>query len=221
MSCPDVRAELGAFALGGLEPTEDAEVRRHTAVCPSCLGELLELEEAAGSLDAAPPLAAPPPRLKDDVLARLRAEAPPRSRRFGTMVAAVALVLVSAFGFGLALRAEAPAVTVQLSPTPAFSDEHYWGVARFYPQELGNQRIELELNNLDAPGPGRFYEMWLVSGGRSISAGTFTADPRGTRVWLSAPPEARDSGAAVLISVEPAAGGPASSGEVVLDGEVS
>jgi len=74
MKCVDIHPNLAAFALGGLEPYEAAEVRRHLASCPGCQKELRELEEVNHALEAAPsPSADPPAYLKDEILARLRA----------------------------------------------------------------------------------------------------------------------------------------------------
>src|SRR5215216_4547092 len=75
MKCAEIHPNLAAFALGGLEPEEAAEVRRHLASCPGCQKELRELEEVNHALEAAPsPSADPPTYLKDEILARVRAE---------------------------------------------------------------------------------------------------------------------------------------------------
>jgi|SRR4051812_14653123 hypothetical protein len=225
MKCAEVHPNLGAFVLGGLESEEEAEVQRHLAFCPSCRDKLKELEEVSQALKAAPPLADPPPYLKDQILSYVRAEEPPSSResRFKHLhllvpsLAAAALVAIVALGTFLSLHTEAPVATIQLTPT---ENENYWGVAELHPQPFGNQQVELKLNNLDEPGPDSYYEAWFSSGEKYIGAGTFTTTGSGsTDVVLSAPPQARDY-PTFLITEQPATGDPAPSKKVVLRGEV-
>ena len=213
MNRPERHPDLTAFLLGGLDPEEAEETRRHLASCHSCRNELEGLQKVNRALAAAPPPVDPPAYLKDEILTRLRAEKEsqsepempswsegrsksPGARRFyllpGVAAAAVAVVALGIF-FGLS-RAEAPVTTVALVPTPQEAPglEGYWGVAEIRPQPSDNQQVELRLNNFDEPEPDKYYELWFVSGNRRISAGSFTSVGRGeTRVWLNAPPEAR------------------------------
>jgi hypothetical protein len=83
MRCAEIHPSLAAFALGGLEPEEAAEVRRHLASCPSCRNELRELQKVNRALEAAPPSADPPSYLKDEILAQVRTAAePPPSHEY-------------------------------------------------------------------------------------------------------------------------------------------
>jgi anti-sigma-K factor RskA len=234
MKCEDVHHNLGAFALGGLEPEEEDEVRRHLAFCPNCQGELGELEEVSHqALRAAPPLADPPVYLKNKILSVVRAEEQPSSneelsssrdfrlkyRRFLLMpsVAAAALVAVVTLGVFVSLHAQSPVATIQLTPA---ENEEYWGVAELHPQPSGNQQVELKLNDLDELGPESFYEAWFASGEKYISAGTFTTIGSGeTDVWLSVPPQARNY-PTLLITEQPATGDPTPTKEVVLKGDM-
>jgi hypothetical protein len=233
MKCAEVHPNLAAFALGGLDSEEETEVRRHLALCPSCREKLAEFEEVSQALEAAPPLADPPPYLKDEILSYVRAEKLPsstdeelpssrdsRSKNlplFVPGVAAAALVAVVALGIFFGLHTESPIATIQLTPV---EKENYWGVAELHPQPSGNQQVELKLNNLDEPGPDSYYEAWFSSGEEYISAGTFTTKGSGqTDVALSAPPQARDY-TTFLITEQPATGDTAPSDKVILRGEV-
>jgi hypothetical protein len=149
MKCAEVHPNLAAFALGGLELAQTAEVQHHLASCSRCQKELRELEEVNRALEAAPsPSADPPAYLKDEILARVRAEQlslsnkkeseetssleehsrSSRTSRFNRFkdlrimlpsVAAAALVAIIALGvFFGFLREEAPVATIQLVPTP-------------------------------------------------------------------------------------------------------
>jgi anti-sigma factor RsiW len=40
MKCAEVRTDLEAFVLGGLEPEEAAEIRCHLTSCSGCRNEL-------------------------------------------------------------------------------------------------------------------------------------------------------------------------------------
>ena len=217
MNRPERHPDLTAFVLGALDPEETEEIRRHLTSCPRCRNELEGLRKVNRALDAAPPPVDPPGHLKEEILTRLRAEReshaeyaepgkptlsggqtkPHGGRRLRLLSgAAAAVIAVVVFGilFGLP-RAEAPVTTVALVPTPgeAAGLDGYWGVAKIRPQPSDNQRVELRLNNFDEPEPDRYYELWFASGDRRISAGSFTSVGRGeTRVWLNAPPEARN-----------------------------
>ena len=227
MKCAEVCRDLGAFVLGGLEPEEAVEIRRHLASCSDCRNELEELEKINQVLKAAPPPIDPPDHLKDEILSRVRGEKPPSSRKnlrfIPPAVAAAALLVVTTLGIFFSLQEKPPVAVVQLNPTAAAlqeGNEHYWGVAELRPQPLGNQLVELKLNNLDEPEPDSFYEMWFVSGENHISAGTFTTTGLGeTEVWLTVPPEARDY-RTLLITEESVADDSAPSEEVVLRGEM-
>jgi anti-sigma factor RsiW len=39
VTCEEVRTQLGAYVLGGLEPEEAAAVREHLDRCPECARE--------------------------------------------------------------------------------------------------------------------------------------------------------------------------------------
>jgi anti-sigma-K factor RskA len=74
MNSAEVHPNLAAFALGGLEAEEAAEIRHHLDSCPDCQSELEELLMVNRALEAAPPPAAPPAYLKGEILSRVRAE---------------------------------------------------------------------------------------------------------------------------------------------------
>src|SRR5215212_3542989 len=242
MRCAEVHQNLGPYVLGGLEPEEETEVRRHLAYCPSCREKLKEFEEVSQALKAVPPLADPPSYLKDEILSYVRAEERPspsnneelsssrlpsfsasresRSKKLRLLVASVAaaaLVAVVALGTFFSLLTEAPVATIQLTP---IENEDYWGVAELYPQPSGNQQVELQLNNLDKPAPESYYEAWFSSGEEYISAGSFTVTDSGqTDVVLTAPPQTQGY-PTFLVTEQSVRDDTAPSKEVVLRGEV-
>lgn len=234
MGCEEVRESLGAYVLGGLEPEEIAEVRRHLQECPACRSELRELEAVGRALDAAPHPADPPPHLEEELLSRMRAESSPlenpvreRLPRKLTLLAASFAALVALVFFAVVLiqrETSPPVATVKLEPAGAYASglrsNGYWGVAKFYAQGSSNERVELRLNNLRPSGRGGgSYEAWIVSGDKRLRAGTFRAEPSGqTDVWLTVPSVSKDH-RAVLVTRRPAGSPHGYRGEVVLRGE--
>jgi hypothetical protein len=233
MKCSEVHTNLGALVLGGLEAEEEAEVQRHLAFCPTCRDKLQQFEEVSQALRAAPPPAAPPAHLKDEILSYVRAEEPSlsneetpssrdlRSKKLSFVipgVAAAAMVSLVALGAFVNVHTQTPVATVRL--TPVEEKEDYWGIAELHSQPSGNQLVELKLNNLDEPAPDDFYEAWFTSGEKSISAGSFTTTDQGlTDVWLTAPPQARNY-PTLLITEQSAKSDPTPGKNAVLKGEV-
>lgn len=105
------RAQLGAYALGVLDPVEARQVHEHLATCLDCRREVNELMMIRRALDQVPPEAFVdgPPQDGDLLLRRtlrqVRDESPPRRRVTGIVVAAAAAVVV-ALGGGVLLGRE-------------------------------------------------------------------------------------------------------------------
>jgi hypothetical protein len=139
------RSQLGAYALGALEPEEAREVELHLAGCAECRTELAELEEMKQFLDEIPPEAFldGPPANGDLLLQRtLRAareaavdpapvaataSKPPRRPRW-LLAAAAVVVVAGALGGGVAIgrqsvdqvvAEETPAGSKQVTATDA------------------------------------------------------------------------------------------------------
>ncbi|GAA4609573.1 zf-HC2 domain-containing protein [Actinoallomurus liliacearum] len=125
--CADLRALLGVYVLGAIDPAERALVDEHLEQCRRCRDELVGLaglpallgrvtEEQIAEVDA------PPPELLESVLDRAAAEHRARShrnRRWLAVAAAVALVtggagVAAGFGLGAGRPVAGPAAT----PTP-------------------------------------------------------------------------------------------------------
>lgn len=78
--CDDVRLSLGAYAIGGLDQDETAEVERHLRTCSACRTVHAELAPLPALLDLVDPgastAAAPSARLEGSVLAGFAAQRP-------------------------------------------------------------------------------------------------------------------------------------------------
>ena len=202
---PDALHELTAgYALDALDPAETAAYEEHLAHCTACQSELASLSAAAGALGFAVEPAAPPPTLREKVLAAARAErsklVPLRARsraEVGVRILAVA-ASVAAVGLGIwnvalrdriheALRAvdlNGAAGSVVLGP--------------------GGQGTMVVSNIVSAPA-GETYEAWVILDGKASPAGTFAAGGKTVVVHLTRPVPSR---AIVAVTIEPAGGSP-------------
>ena len=67
--------DVGAFVLGALPEDDRERFSAHLAECEACRREVAELQMVADTLPLAAPQVAPPPELKDRIMAIVRAEA--------------------------------------------------------------------------------------------------------------------------------------------------
>jgi hypothetical protein len=118
--------ELGAHALGLLDPAQSRAVEAHLAGCPACRREWEELHGMVDVLDDVPPeafLDGPPDGdlVLQRTLRQIRSEARSRSRIRRLAVVAAAVVAVAAvLGGGVLVgRATAPPVVVAAPAPPA------------------------------------------------------------------------------------------------------
>ncbi len=117
------RTQLGAYALGALEPAEAAAVDEHLATCAECRAELAELTEMKDFLGEVPPeafLEGPPEggdlllqrtlrEVREPQVRELQVQAPPKRRSRWLQIAAAVVVVAGALGGGVVLgRSTAP-----------------------------------------------------------------------------------------------------------------
>ena len=117
------RAQLGAYALGALDPVEARQVHEHLATCLDCQREVNELMMIRRALDQVPPEAFidGPPEEGDLLLRRtlrqVRTEAPPRRRVSAGFAVAAAVAVAVALGGGVLLGRETVSTPVAQPPT--------------------------------------------------------------------------------------------------------
>ena len=68
LSCEEVEASLGAYALGVLDADEVVAVEEHVADCPSCRQKLMDDLETVGALALMVPPVEPSPSVRDRLL---------------------------------------------------------------------------------------------------------------------------------------------------------
>lgn len=192
--CDAIRIELGAYALGALEPEDAGRVEKHLSGCARCRGELEELGAASALLRTpgaqAGTAAVEEPQPAVEALARVAAQRRRERRRANAAGATggVSMVVIAALAFALLTTPRdgfapdgsrialapvvgAAAADVTLSTRP-------WGT-----------QVDLEARSLPALDSGQYYEVWLVRrDGSRIPAGTFrpTTTDGAARVRLAA-----------------------------------
>lgn len=224
---------LPAYALGCLDREEGEAVASHLASCSLCRAELAAFEGVVGRLPYAVPDCAPPPALKQAVMARVQARAPalaaapPRGQaswlgRALPLWAAVSAVLVLALAVSNLflwqqlnqLRAQAgPMRTVALVGTEVAP-----GAAATLVVSADGRQGALVVDDMPPLEGGKQYQLWLIEDGRRTSGGVFSVDEHGYgMLWVSAPRPLSDY-SSFGVTVEPAGGSPGPTGQRVLAG---
>jgi anti-sigma-K factor RskA len=165
---------LAARALGGLEPDEEAALRRamaeHGPDCEECRRLETEFESTAAmlgfSLDPVPV----DPAIADRVLARARSTRPPAgpSRWIGIgAVAAVALLIGATVALLRPGTQTIASATFEQQVVPFHGGSGVVALA-YSPGEPGALIVG---KDLPEPGAGRIYEIWAITGTTPVSAG--------------------------------------------------
>ena len=184
-ACRELRAALGAVALGGADPSEALALRAHLDGCAECRAELRELTSVAAALPLADPsrakggLTQPSSVLAKRVLGRVAAERTARRIRARRRVAAVtatsAAIAAAVVAFVLIVPGNAPSGNrVVFAPHEGVS-----AAATLRSLPAGTE-VAFHVSGLDR---GDTYWLWLTGDdGNRIAAGTFRG--AGTRTDL-------------------------------------
>jgi len=225
--CPH-REDVASFVLGALPEDEHAAFAAHLPACAACSAEVAELQGVADTLPLAAVQIAPPPELKDRLMAIVRAEAelpaasgpeaehvrrsaepPPRRRWWRRPVLAlrpvpaalVATVLLAAgVAGGFALFGDDGRTEVRGRILAAAP-----GASAVL--AVGDDDAELRVRGLPRPPAGKVYQVWLEpreGEGFKATTALFTVDERGdaeVRV-----PERLKGVDRVLVTAEPDGG---------------
>lgn len=217
---PEIHLLTGAYALDALDEVERRNFERHLRTCESCTLEVMEFSESAASL-AERVATDPPPELRERVLAevaRTRQLAPngrsmPRFSLRRTLVAAAVVLLVGA-GAGLggiawqsqraAEQAQADAARIARVMTApgrieAVGTPKVGGRATVV---AANGSAVFATDQLPKPPAGRTYQVWVINGAVTRSAGLLKLTDGTGQSLVSG---VRD-GTIVAVSVEPEGG---------------
>ena len=171
-----------AYSLDALDEHEAREYEQHLRDCPRCRGELAALSEASAALAYGVPAAAPPPALRERILAEARAERGDNvvalRPRWTIPLAAGAAVAVAA-----ALALAVWAVSLQSSRADLEAALRIVGdpraqrvdtrLASVYVTAGGKAVLVERLPRAEA---GKTYEAWVIRDGSARPAATFDGD---------------------------------------------
>lgn len=219
----DIHALSGAYAVDALDDIERAQFERHLAECATCRSEVDSLREASAVLAEAA-FVAPPPALRDRVLAGIETVRPlppvvspaaeRRKRRFSALVAAAAVITL--IGAGVAVTRPWQDETTQVPQLSAAErvlqapDAETWtkspvtGGTIKVTRSLSLNQAVVQATGLARLPEGKAYELWLQHDGEMVAAGLMTDESPATVVLEGDPGTAE----ATAVSVEPAAGSP-------------
>jgi anti-sigma factor RsiW len=196
------------YALDALDPVERGAYEIHLAGCGRCQEELAAFWEVTGSLAYAGAGAtpAPPPELRERLLARARAERPNvvplRPRRWATPLAATVAAAAAVVAVGLGLWAsslqqdldDARELSSVLADPQARAIALEGADGRLVVTETGE--AVLVMAGLPSAPAGKAYEMWVIQDGRPDPAGLFD-DESVVQVGRTVPP-----GGTVAVTLE-------------------
>jgi anti-sigma factor RsiW len=227
----DIHALAGAYALDAVDDLERAAFERHLRECETCAAELAELRETTARL-ADGTWSAPPPRLREQVLAQVsrtrqlppgrppRARAGARPARRWLVAAAAAVVLVAGAGVAgyvvqeqrvrdaeqTAEQAEQRAAEIQAvlaAPDARLGGGAVSGGGRLTVVTSASRDTGVVvLAGAPTPGADQAYQLWLIDGAGPVSAGVLPAGTAADTVLVHAVGDAELVG----LTLEPASG---------------
>jgi anti-sigma-K factor RskA len=193
----EIHALSGAYAVDALDAGERAQFEEHLASCAECRAEVASLQEATAVLGGLEE-AAPPPSLRDSVLAGIATVRPlppetpapsaavtplaPRRRRPWAMLAAAAAVL-AVVGGGTVVwqqvngpdQSQLPSAVdrvLQAADAKRVNVTLPGGVRASLVRSITEGRAVLVTHNMPAAPKDHVYELWLQTpGGAMVPAG--------------------------------------------------
>ena len=227
---------LAAFALDSLDEEEFIQVSEHLARCAECRAELSTYQAVADQLALAVPAAIPPARVKQQLMNRVRAQAPaaaaerqpswwqklasllPRSTPVWALASLLLVVVLAAANVWLWQRLErgpasAPDIlpTIRLAGTQVAPD----ATGLLVLSEDGKHGTVV-VDRLPVLSDDRQYQLWLIEDGQRTSGGVFSVNEDGYGwLWIKSP-QPLSSYAGFGITIEPFGGSPGPTGDRVL-----
>ena len=229
----DLKGQAGAYVLDALDADERASFDAHLSGCDECREEVRSLRRVADALSRSAPGRTPRPELRERVLGAFAPAGAPAitaaasvSRRSWLPLAAT-LALAAGIGIyaarlqervgelqsAMGVLAAPDLVSIDLAgqaPAPQASARALWSRTR---------GMVFTASNLPPLPAGRVYQVWVVTAQAPISAGLLTPGPGGAeQTFFETPPDIPPP-AAVAVSIEPAGGVAAPTGEIYLVGK--
>ena len=228
----ELKHDAAAYVLDSLEPDERAAFEAHLAGCSECAGEVRSLLGVTGALAHSVPQRTPRPELRERVLRSLPNVVHDKPSRVSPRTVLkwlpVAAALALALGLGVyalvlqsRLADAQSALGVLVAPDVARIDlagQPVAPLARARALWSRNRGMIFSVSNLPAAPEGRVYQVWVVTANVPISAGLLTPDASGSgSAYFETAPDIPPP-VAVAVTLEPAGGVPAPTGERYLIG---
>lgn len=238
---PHAIESLPAYVLGSLDAHEANQIAAHLAACPPCCGEMAAYQAVADRLSLAAPDAAPPDALKQRLLDRIQApHAAPdsaaspswRQRMAGLFrgstlawgIATLALVAVLAISnlwwWQQTGRSNPPITAGGMRVVAMAGAEAAPGAAGTLVISADGEYGTLVVDGLPPLDAEHQYQLWLIRGDQRASGGVFSVNPEGYGALYISSPNPLSSYPSFGVTVEPAGGSPAPSGDKVLGGNL-
>ena len=228
----ELKANAAGYALGSLDADERRVFEAHLADCGECAAEVASLRPVVGALATAVPQVTP----RAEVRARVLGHASPTSipQRSMTWLPLAAAVVVAAGAALYAVRVHQQVTELQGQLVQAQSATSVLAAPDLARIDLQGQMVAPDARaralwsrtrglvfsaaNLPALPAGKVYQVWVVTAQAPVSAGFLVPDDSGggTAYYMTPP----DIGApvAVAVTLEPAGGVPAPTGDRYLVG---
>jgi len=219
--------EVAAYAIGGLDPDRVEELEKHLAGCKRCQEELRWLSPAVQALPEAVERQAPPPELKQRLMAEVRADAAAEEKRtraeerreradarggFGEWLRGLhvgGLTWRPLAGLALAILVIAGGIGYAVGSGGGSGGAHTWevepasnGIAAKVVTE--GDRGELHLTGVEQLPKGRVLEAWVERDGIVEPVPALFAPDQAGRASTTI--ESMKGVSAVMVTREPAGG---------------
>lgn len=231
---------LPAYALGSLDQAEHLLVSAHVAGCPVCAAELATYQEVAHELALAAPDAAPSANLKRRLMARLPSPPATQSRQAPQPwwqalpslvrrtapawgVASFLLILVLAGSNLLLWQRVTQLETIHsggMRAIPLLNTGAAPGAAGFVIIGADGQNGAFVVDALPTLQPDRQYQLWLLQNEQRTSGAVFSVDEYGYGGGRIRAPQNLSEYSGCGVTIEPAGGSTAPTGERVLAGSL-
>ena len=235
----ELKANAAGYVLGSLDPEERRAFESHLPGCAECAEEVASLRPVVGALATAVPQVTPGAELRARVLAGAASgEAQSRRSAWEARVGGwlpLAAAIIIAVGAGVyAVRLQRQIGELQARFDQAQATTAVLGAPDLARIDLQGQQVAPDARaralwsrsrglvftaaNLPPAPAGKAYQVWVVTAQAPISAGLLTPDPSGAGTQFYMTPADIAPPVAVAVTLEPAGGVPAPTGERFLVG---
>jgi anti-sigma-K factor RskA len=236
----ELKANAGGYVLGSLDADERRAFESHLAGCAECAAEVASLRPVGGALATAVPQVTPRAELRDRILGSAPGSGGAKSRRRASetrvggwlpLAAAIVIAVGAAMYVArlqrqmgeLQVRFEQAQATTGVLAAPDLARIDLQGQtvapnARARALWSRSRGLVFTAANLPPAPAGKTYQVWVVTAQAPVSAGLLAPDPTGgdTEYYMTPPDIAPPI--AVAVTLEPAGGVPAPTGERYLVG---